>query len=253
MTRSSRTAARSDCSPWSHSKPMNTTRSTTANTTDAARAARTNRIQPSPEYATWNTAAASNAAIMRLPELYAMRQKARWRQCTMSSGPQSNATSTGPSSSAESANPTIAATSTAASAVADHSLGKNASWLRLSATSAPSNSTGHTDGNGEPDTATATAAIAADREDRPRVPTHAARSDPAWHIHRDIEAPRRLRHRAIPVWHDRRRPATRCDGRCPSPSRSPAAPSAAPSPLVRATRRRPCSAPTLDGRAQGCR
>ena len=90
-----------------------------------------------------------------------MRQKARWRQCTMSSGPQSNATSTGPSSSAESANPTIAATSTAASAVADHSLGKNASWLRLSATSAPSNSTGHTDGNGEPVTATATAAIAA--------------------------------------------------------------------------------------------
>ena len=127
MNRSSRTAARTDCSPRSHSKPTNTSRSTTANTTDAAKAASTNAIQPSPEYATWNTAAASNAAIMRLPELYAMRQNARWRQCTMSSGPQSSATITGPRSSAESANPTMAATSTAASAVADHSLGKNAS------------------------------------------------------------------------------------------------------------------------------
>ena len=188
---------------------------------------------------------------MRLPALYAMRQNARWRQCTMSSGPQSNATHHGSEKRRRVGEPDDRGDE-------HRGFGRRRPLAREEGElveaerdeHAPSRSTGHTDGKRR----------ARHRERPTAAVAPTAKTDHAYHrTGRDstprgtgVEVPAGSAPRD-PARHDRRRPATRCDGRCPSPSRSPAAPSAAPSPCVRAARRRPCSAPTLGGRAQGCR
>ena len=126
MNRSSRTAARRDCSPRSRSNATNSTRSTSrehhggcAGGKDEVdpgvtrvRRVEDDRAEQRPDHA--------------VPRVVRHAPDTRDRQCTMSSGPHSKATANGPMTSAESANPTTAARITAASAVADHSLGKNA-------------------------------------------------------------------------------------------------------------------------------
>ena len=91
---------------------------------------------------TRNVAVAASTERPRFPALYAMRTYERRSQCAASSGPTSSATTRGPSHAPRPSNAVTAARSTAASAVAACSLGKNTLRLMQSAAIDARSSTG---------------------------------------------------------------------------------------------------------------
>ena len=230
MNRSSRTARAPTVHRGATRSPRTTARSTTANTTDAAQAARKKSIQVStgvrgvehdrgeqrrdhavprvvchaPERALAPVHDVERPAQERDQHRAQELRRARRTRRRRRRAPRPRRS------------PTIRS-------------GRRRSWFRQQATSAPSTTTGHTDGRVAPVATTTPAVDDRDGEDRPRVPAArgaistpsgrcSSRSRSGWATSRSSTA------RSSTPGDPSPRPLS-------IPSRSPAAPSAAPSPL----------------------